>query len=292
MSLEVFEMKYKRIMLFFVLATVISVLVRALQVMFTIDDKGFSIDDYKNISYAMLVIQFLAVGVATFLGALVHRYPEKPPVVGPVLAVASALLGIWIIADLIMFAPPVSVPMWQSALIKFFGLLSGIILVVYSLSKILPIKLPSILFVVPVLFWVMRLIWAFTTINTLALTSGHILLLITYCSVLVFFLELAKLMNGIDKEYNFKKLLATGICSTTLCFTFSVPYIINTVLGGSAATVEGYSPVLLLFVTGCFNAVFLFCYFNNNNLRKRRHRRHHTRILNIDAKVDRFYTGD
>lgn len=285
-------MKYKKIMTFFLIAAVVNVLFRSFQVMFTIDNKGFVLGSYKSISYKMIILQILAVGVATAFGALVHRYPENTPKVGILLGSVSALFGAWIIVDLIAFPPSLMVPVWQSALIKFFGLLSGILWIIYSLNKLLPIKLPPLLFVVPVLYWVMRLIWAFTTLNTLALTMGHVLLLITYCAVLVFMLELAKLMNGIDREYNFKKLLATGICSAILCFTFSVPYLISMALGSNAASVEGYSPVFLLFVTGVFITVFLICYFSNQNLKHRRHRRHHTHMLKIKANVDRFYTGD
>lgn len=285
-------MKYKKIMIFFAISAPIAIFIRTLQVLFTIDDKGFTLTQYRKLGYEMIVLIIAAVGVATVLGFLTHRCPEKAPRVRPILASAAIILGVWTIADMALFELSPMVPAWQSIAMKLFGLLSGLLWIAYGLQRFIPVKLPPLVYVIPVIFWVVRLIWAFTTLNTLALTIGHVLLLLAYCSVLVFMLEFAKQLNGIDKEYNFKKLLASGICASSLCGVFSVPYMIATVLGSDAAAVEGYSPILMLFFTGVFILVFTLSHFSNGNLRKHRHHRHRTEVLEIEDRVDRFYTGD
>lgn len=285
-------MKYKKIMVFFAISAPIAILIRTLQVLFTIDDKGFTLPQYRSMGYQMIVITLAAVAVATGLGFITHRCPEKAPRVGPVLMAAAILLGIWTLADMLIFPLSATTPIWQSMALKLLGMLSGILWIIYAFQKFIPVELPPLLFIIPVLFWVVRLIWAFTTLNTLALTMGHVLLLLAYCSVLVFMLEFAKQLNGIDKEYNFKKLLASGICASSFCGVFSIPYLIATALGSDAAAAEGFSPILMLFFTGVFILTFTLTHFSNSNLRKRRHRRHRTKVLDIKDRVDRFYTGD
>ena len=285
-------MKYKKIMTFFAIASPIAILIRTMQVLFMIDDKGFTLPSYRSMGYKMIIASLAAVAVATILGFITHRCPEKTPRISIPLMIASVVLGLWTIADIVIFPISATAPVWQNVALKLLGVLSGILWIVYALGKFVTIKLPPLVFVIPVLFWVVRLINAFTSLNTLALTVGHVLLMLAYCAVLVFFLQFAKQLNGLDKEYNFKKLLASGICSISLCGVFSIPYLIATVLGSDAAKTEGFSPIITLFVTGIFILVFTISHFSNSNLRKRHHRRHHTRVLKLDKKFDRFYTGD
>lgn len=285
-------MKYKKIMTFFAIAAPIEILIRTFQVLFMLDDKGFSLRQYRSMGYKMLVVAVFGVIVSTGLGFITHRCPEKMPKMKPLLMVVAVLLGVWTVADVFIFLISETAPIWQSISLKFLGLLSGILWIIFAFQNYVPVKIPPLVFVIPLLFWVVRLINAFTTLNTLALTTGHVFLLISYCAVLVFMLEFAKQINGIDKEYNFKKLLASGICASSFCGIFSVPYLIATILGSDIAKTEGFSAIITVFVTGLFILVFTVSHFSNHNLKKRRRRRHRTKTLEISDRVDRFYTGD
>lgn len=285
-------MKYKKIMTFFAVAAPIEILIRTFQVLFMLDDKGFSLPRYRDMGYKMLVVAIFGALVSMGLGFITHRCPESMPKMKPMLMAATILLGVWTIADVFIFPLSATAPIWQIIILKFLAVLSGILWIVFAFNKYLPFKLPPLLFVIPLLFWVVRLINAFTTLNTLALTTGHVFLLVSYCAVLVFMLEFAKQINGIDKEYNFKKLLASGIGAISFCGIFSVPYLIATLLGKDIAKTEGFSAILTVFITGLFILAFTVSHFSNHNLKKRRRRRHRTKTLEISDRVDRFYTGD
>lgn len=285
-------MKYKKIMTFFAIAAPLAIFIRTFQVFFTISSNGFTPQRFRDLGYKLTIAILAAVAVSTAFGFITHRCPENLPKKRPVLMAAMILLGVWTIADILIFPLASSVPVWQSISLNLLAILSGVLWIISAVESYIPIKLPRIVFIIPVLFWIVRLIWAFTTLNTLSLTTNYIFLLLAYCAVLIFMLQYAKQINGIDKEYNFKKLLASGICASSLCGVFSIPLILETMLRNNIDKAGLFSSIITLFVNGLFILTFTISHFSNSNLKKRRRRRHHTRLLKIDKKVDRFYTGD
>ena len=86
-----------------------------------------------------------------------------------------------------------------------------------------------------------------------------------YCTLLFFFLCFGKLYNGIDREYNFRKLQASGFASVLLCLTQSVPHIIfNLSNGGAYRHTSNISNISLL-VYGLFTAAFTLAHFSLKN---------------------------
>ena len=74
-----------------------------------------------------------------------------------------------------------------------------------------------------------------------------------------------KLYNGIDREYNFRKLQASGFASVLLCLTQSVPHIIfNLSNGGAYRHTSNISNISLL-AYGLFTAAFTLAHFSLKN---------------------------
>lgn len=282
-------MKYKKIMSIFAIVSICSIVIRTVYVFFALDKNGFTLSRFEQMGYKMMVVIFGGIVTSAVLGALVHRYPEKPPVISIPLGISATILGVYMILDLFILETSPAVPSWEINMIKLLGVVCGLIWIIYSLSGLIKVKIPAMCFVVPVAYWIFRLIYVFTMLNTLAVTTGHILLLVSSCANLLFAFFLSRLMNGVDKEYNFKKLMASGIASVSLSGCFSVPYIITYLLGNGAVFVEGFSSVLLTFVTGVFNLVFLICYFRDKNLRRKS--RHSKKRRGIDRRSG-LYIGN
>ena len=286
-------MKYKKIMWLYAIVAPVAVLLRTFQVVFTTASNGFTYGGYKELNYKITVAVIAALMVLAVVGFLTHRCPPKKPRVTLQLGTASAVFAIAVIVDALLLTSSSVVPAWQELLVRVLGIACGLLFAAYSVSGIFKYTIPPISFAVAVMDWVARVVCAFTSFNTLKFTMGHIFLMVAYCSVLLFMLELAKMMNGLDKEYGFKKLLAFGILSSTFCAMVSVPYMAARILGRSAGCPESFKTVILMFVTAVFITVFIIVHFSEKNLRHR-HRRHrsHTKVLNIEARVDHFYTGN
>lgn len=259
-------MKYNRIMFFFGLSTPIGVLLRLIQIIFTTDEKGFTNPEYKVLSFILSFVIVAMAAVCAIFGYLTYKQPQSFGKKGIVVSLFSALLGILIVADLLVFIPlSVTIPSWQNYIMLIFGFLAAAVLVLFSVRSLFPFKLSPIIFVFPLLYWVSRLIWSFTLLNTLALTCDHILLLIAHCAILLFMLEFAKAANSVDTERGFKRLLAYGLCAAALCFSYSLPYIILMAMGFNAV-VDGYSPILILLVMGAFTLSFVLTHFGKKNI--------------------------
>ncbi|MBR7071972.1 MAG: hypothetical protein IKI29_07445 [Clostridia bacterium] len=258
-------MKFKYIVGGFIGLTILSVLTRALQIISMTDEKGFTLPGQKTYSLlATAVIFGLALCLAV-IGLLTHRCPAHPPKINLVLAFPSIVLGLWIFFDIIHSFFSSKVPLWQIALLSVFGVLSGIVFILYGLKAFKNINLPSIVFVIPVIYQIVRLLCVFISISSLAFTTGHILMLVSDCAVLLFFLELGKMMCGLDKEKNYRKLLSAGMLAGYFCMVNTVPYIIILLTGKQVVLNESYSSLILTFLIGIFCIIFLANHFSLNN---------------------------
>ena len=145
------------------------------------------------------------------------------------------------------------------------GLAAAAFFVAYGISLISDFTLPPISAVIPVFYFIIKVICVFTSVSSLALITDNILMLAAYCTLLFFFLCFGKLYNGIDREYNFRKLQASGFASVLLCLTQSVPHIIfNLSNGGAYRHTSNISNISLL-VYGLFTAAFTLAHFSLKN---------------------------
>lgn len=259
-------MKYKKILLFFSITLPLSVLLRTLELFFTVEtDTGFFKNEYKSVGIYLLV---LIIAVAASLAVICftgHRNPEHPPKTNPFMSAAAILVAFSIGAELYNESFSGTVMIWQLTLLMLTGIAAAIYFVLYALTGFVNLRLPTLASVVPVLYLIMRIICSFTSISSLALISDNVLLLAAYCLLLLFFLSFGKLYCGIGAENEFRKLMAWGLTATVLCFTQAVPHIII-----NLATNNGYQHTsntanfsLLMF--GIFAAAFVFSHFSASN---------------------------
>lgn len=264
----VLKMKYKKIILFFCIILPLSIFLRTFQLFFTVEtNTGFFKREYETAGFYLLILIIAVCASLAIICFTGHRNPEHPPKINPLISFASgfALLGI-AAGVYIARLTPVIMP-WQILLLTVSGVLAAVYFLLYAISSFIDLKLPPLLSVLPSVYFIMKIICSFTTVSSLALISDNILILSALCVMLLFFLSFAKLYNGIDTERNFRKLMASGLVSTVLCFTQSIPHIIINLITDNGylhtSNVDNFS--VLSF--GIFIAVFIFSHFSAKNIR-------------------------
>ena len=260
-------MKYKKILLFSGIALPASVLLRFLQLVFTVDTKtGFFKSEYKETGYYLLILIIVCAAVTAALCFTTHRKPENPPKKSLPLAIVSFLTAVITGVEIFSESFSGTVMHWQTSLLMLAGIAAIAFFTVYGISLVSDFKLPPISAAVPVIYFIIKVICVFTSISSLALITDNVLMLAAYCVMLLFFLCFGKLYNGIDREYNFRKLQASGFASAILCFTQSIPHIVINLLNGNSYQHTSNISNISLLAYGLFTAVFTLVFFSLKNV--------------------------
>lgn len=259
-------MKYNRIILFFCIALPVSIIMRIFQLKYTIDTStGFFLQEYKNIGWYLLFVILAFVIVTAILSFTSHRNPEKPPKPNYLMSISAVALAVTIGYELFTESFSKVVRIWQSSLLMITGFLAIIYLILFAIGSFVKFNVPQISAIAPAVYFILRIICTFTSISSLALITDNFILIASYCTTLLFMVSFAKVYNNIDSERNFRKLLASGLCSIVLCATLSIPnIIINVMLNNGYLHTSMATNISVLF-TGLFTASFIFSHFSIKN---------------------------
>ncbi len=259
-------MKQNKIMLFFFIALPVSLVLRFLQLCFTIEtNTGFFINETKNFGpILLLLILITALGVAIFSWLTFIR-PNNPPKTTVFMSVSSLALSLSIFAELVFKNTIVSIP-WQLSLLKLLSIAVIAYFILYGLEPFIKFKLPKIASSITVLYIIIRIICDFTTISKLALISDNILLIFTYCAILTFFLNFTKLYCNADNDKSFKMILSSGLASVVLCFTSSIPNLLINILAKGAYNHSSIFTCITLLLLGIFILSYILSYFSKDNI--------------------------
>lgn len=259
-------MKYKKIIFLFSVFLPVSVVLRTMQLSFTVDySTGFFTREFKTNGEAMLWVIFALCFAPAVFALFSHRNPEAPPKPNIVLSVASFLAAGSVAYELFTERFSQAVMDWQVMAVKTAGVVTVAFFAYYGLQRFINFRIPRISTAIPTVYFILRIICDFTSISSLALISENLLLMISYCAILLFMLQFTKLYNDIDSEYNFRKLLSTGLASIILCFTHTVPHFILKLSTGYSYMHTSFAANINVFFIGVFIAVFLFSHFSFSN---------------------------
>jgi len=203
-------MKFKKIMLLFLFALPACITMRTLQLNFTVEEiTGFFTYESGNYGKILLICIFaICLGTAIFSFFNTTK-PQKPPKTNILLSISACLLGAAIFYETFFLDLPDTTAIWQILLLRLTGVLAGIYFIIYGLAPIWRFELPEVVSVFPTLYLIARMICDFTTISKLALISDNVILIVTYCVLLLFLLNYAKLYNKSDEKRNSEELSFT-----------------------------------------------------------------------------------
>lgn len=255
-------MKLSKITAFFCIGTPICVALRIFQVLFTIELKtGFYTKEYEVIGKVISAVIF---AFCVFLYLFCFKYyksPEKPPKQNIVLSVTAIGLAAVTVAQSFFDTGITLSSAWQILIIKIIGIITAFYFIWFAVSKYINKTVLSLIHIIPCIFMIFRTAFIFIDTSVLAHITDNVLLIATYCVVMVFFVNFAKLYNGVDSDKNFKKLLASGMVSVSLCFTQSIPHIIVNLSSNNGYLHVSHIANISTLVMGIFILVFLISHF-------------------------------
>ena len=259
-------MQYKKINVFFWTLLPICTLLRYFQYKFIIDSSnGFFMSEnriFGVVTTAVLFIAAVCIGIFSYLN---HRLPENTPTPNTVLSIFSFLAAAAVFTDAFLTKVSVSQNPFLSVLKIIFALLSIIFFVSFGAKKFIKIVIPSVCYLFPCAFMLVKLICEFSVISSVAVIADNIFILAAYCSVMVFFLQFSKLYNNEDTETNFKKLLSSSLVSVFFSITQSVAYLVYNIPTTFENTHTPLSSNIFLLFMGLFIYIFTYFHFSENN---------------------------
>lgn len=252
-------MKYRHTLIFTGVCLPVCILLRILQLVFTIDDTtGFIKQPYSAVSLAITVVIFASIATLGVMAYFSDKTEKKAKDKNYFISVTSFILSGVFIYDTVALIGTMSVMVWYDALSVLLGIVCAVVFAAYGVRNIYQYKFLNILLIVPVFYYVIRLISIFVSTSALALVTENVYLIFTNASLLFFLFEFSKMKNNIDEKVKYKKLFASAIVSVALCLTQSVP---KMVLQFSQISVRDKASALLnfamaLFVLSCVLSVF------------------------------------
>lgn len=260
-------MKYNKLLVLFFILLPMAVATRFVQLINTVEaETGFFIKEYTALGNGMLIAIFifaLAGGLFPFLS---FRCPAHPPKHNIFLTVSSVFLAISIVFELLTEQFPATIGSVPIILLRCIGFCCAAFFVIYGIEKYLPIKLPELSYAIPVIYMLLRIICDFISIATIAFISDNLLLMASYCSVVWFVLNFAKLYIGIDDQKNFRKIMSGAMMGVIFCYTQSIPHLLINILTDNSLLHTSLQANLNIFAMGTFMLCFMISHFSKDNL--------------------------
>ena len=211
----------------FSLTTLAAIVLRSLMLLFTIDPvSGFVRTEYALpnlfITIALIAACIIVFATAMLLGS---KRPEEiklsqPPLLCACIAMSAAMVYETFFSVLLEGANPI-----QSVLHYVLTVVSAAVLIGSAVMKFLKLDFPKILTLIPVIYWIMRLIIVFTSFSEISAISDTIIETTTMCLTLITFLAFSKIeCNQPIKRP--KLFFATALLCGTVATLGSVPRII------------------------------------------------------------------
>ncbi len=248
------------------IALPLCIILRFLQLYTAVELKtGFYLQGKEAIGTA-LMWGILITALALFAACLFLREKSNRLPAGNVSTTIISLgLGAALFYETMFTLSPTQITDWQLLLLRCFGILAVIFFIFYAMQPIWKLNIPRIMYAIPTMYMIVRIICDFTVISKLALISDNVLLIAAYCTVLIFFLIFSKLYNGIYPKNGDRKLLALGNVSVILCFTAAAPNLCVHLLSENGYLHTSVATDISLMFIGLFILSFTLSRFKKDN---------------------------
>lgn len=255
-------MNFKKIITFFCVGLPLCTVLRVLQIVKTVEyQNGFFYGEQKALGTVLTVFIALVCVLIAFCGNKAYKMPQKPPKSNVALSVCALSVAVSLFAEAFNQAFPVTVAPWQMGVTRIVTVCAAAYFVVVAINGFINIKVAPMVHVIPIVYAVIKTIFTFIGVSSLALISDNILLMGGYCLLMLFFINFGKLYNNIDDERNFRKILSTGLTASLICVSQSAAYFIVNVFSSEKYLHSDMNVIFTLFCLGVFAAVFVISHF-------------------------------
>ncbi len=241
------------------LALIVCTLIRFLQIIFLVEHlNGFYIVGKKLLGDLSLALIALVCAALVFLVFKSQKITVSPPKTDRLLSIISAIVSVTLFKELLGENMPMVMPAWQVLVVKMVTMFTAVYFIVFCLQGIMGFKMPTLSHIIPITYAIIKTIFTFINLSSLALISDNILLLAAYSSLMLLFISYGKLYNGIEERNGFKKILATGFVTAVITITASLPNIIVNIFGKKPYLHTDIDILITLFVLGVFVITFIY----------------------------------
>ncbi len=260
-------MKHRHILMLVCASLPVCVMLRTIQLIFTIDSTtGFIKQQYTAISVLITVIVCAAIASVSMLATSVDEIKQKPDGKRPVLAAFCVLAGGMFIYQSVAGMSLLGAGAWYNILLVFLTLASAFVFVAYGLKNVYDYKMPDMMLVIPVVYYVVKLISVFVSTSALALVTENIFLIFTNSILLWFMFEFASFENRIgDITKKPKRLFASGLAAVMMCAVTAFPKLVLLLSGKAEVSNGDVSAALLNISVGIFILAYILSNFCSQN---------------------------
>ena len=209
-------------------------------------DTGFIKTDKIFLFYFLSVVTAVLIGVAAiyaFISAASVRTNGYYLTVSVSSMIAGAVLAFCAFTDNYAGVPGV-----LKVICLSFSVLCGLYFIAFALRAVFGFKFPPNLSVLPVIFIIAKTAAIFVRGSYHAVINDTVLEVAAYCFNMLFFLEIARAVNGLGNTASLKKISTFGILAAMFSLVFSVPKIIVALVYGSALHDGAGDSVIPLFI--------------------------------------------
>ncbi len=254
-------MKHRQIINLFCIALPVCVLLRAIQIHFTIDGTtGFIKQQYNDIATLITLVIFATVATMCVLAFFTENIALKKTGLQPAVAIAGMLTsGMYLFEA---FSSISEIDGIYGILLMFLGLLSAITFLAYGINKIYPFAFPPITLIIPTIYYVVKLIKLFISTSSLSLVTENIFLLFANSALLWFAFTFASFENEIENlSKRPKTIFACGITASLLCFVTALPKLLLVSDQNVQLSLADISSLLLMVSQAIFMLSHIICNF-------------------------------
>ncbi len=246
-------MSQKLNLIIFAFSVLIGVALRTFMLLFTVEyDSGFIKSQYTVLVIFMAILLLIAATLIFFSSYYQKKRNLKLPVSNTVIyGVAEALMAVAIIYEA-FFSPLLSyISGVQFTLHKVAALISAAALIYMCVCRFTKSEFPKIITIIPVLFWITRVITVFTEFAILATVTDTVLETISMCLALLVFLNFSKQQCGIEVKNERLNFAVSMLCGY-FCALSSIPRFICAIISPNAFGYFSNIPALTTFAAALF----------------------------------------
>ncbi len=257
-------MKHRHILNLLWIALPICIILRLIQLVFTIDSStGFIRQQYSEISALISFVVFATITALCVLAYFAEGISKTKDELHPLVAVTCVFTGGMYVYETV--TSTASLGSWHGILLVFLSLLSAFVFIAFGLKNVYSYNFPSIMLIIPAVYYVVKLIKLFVSTSALALVIENIFLLFTNSALLWFLFEFASFENSFGNlQKSPKKIFVCSIATAMLCAVTAFPKLF--------LLVSGYLPVSRGDISACLlmlsQALFIFVYTISNFCQK------------------------
>ncbi len=259
-------MKFKFIMSTFITTTILTALAVVYQFTNLVDfTTGFFLIEKEKFSIFFSLMLCAFIILVGLFSLLVRRCPLKHPDVDMKLSFMSFVFAIFMIFKSVDGITLIINEESTEILPIVINFICAFFFIIYGLNGFLVISFSNYLSVIPLVYWIVNLVYNYIQISKMQLIAENAYLILANASTALFSLYFAKLCFKIKSANLHKYILSTGIIATEFSVIFAVSHILSAVRTDMPLHNDLLTSFIYL-INAIFIITFLFRYFSNGNL--------------------------